>query len=486
MKLNCSLVEDLFPLYEENELKQENRRAVEEHLRVCINCNRLYQEGTGFSDVSLFSEDGELSEDLDDRIRLSFRLRRMKVVAALLAAVIIVTAINQYAANREKIATLMNGMYLYSESLNEIAKNPYEIDTNSEYLSYSMDDIIDLGNELNILERINNTSYHFIVETQELHEMAATLRERKRQGLEDNTDREAIELLQKYTSALFEHVGEEYNAFHHGYSSYFEILDVEGIGKPINQIEELAYFYNRYHKLPSEMKLLNENELKEIIKTAFDAPDGKANIEKISYEDTGVFNFDLKDDHTEMTGTINGYTGMISFATNNSHQLNDEEPKNTDEVLEKAKKMLKSIYGETSNFEVKFDNNSQKLGGQPNTYRFWFTPIVGGDKMYFPGSDPFVIEFDAGTGEFFMLSAKNSIFSKEFFTINYDEELSQEVIENKAAEITGKKTKPIGKGIVYSPVSADYVLIYIFEGEENWIYINAKTGVVERHYIPMD
>lgn len=479
MKIDCSLVEDLYPLYIEKELKQKNRLAVEEHIRSCSHCSQLYQEGTGFSDVYETSEE-TLSKDLDDRIRLSFRLRRMKIVATLLAAVIIVTAINQYAANREKIATLLDGMFLYSESLKGLAKNPF-MDTNTDYLSYSMDDIIDLGDELSWFERMNNNSYHFIVDTQELDEMTTTLRERKIQGLEDQTDREAVELLQKYTNSLYDHVHEEYDGFHHGYSSYFEFLDVEGIGKPINQIEELAYFYNRYHKLPSEMKRLSETDLKEILASAFNTKKSKIKLEETSIEGTGVLNFDLKEDQAEITGTINGYTGTITFATNISDPLSDEQPKSTEELVEKVNKILKSIYGEHANFEIKPENGSS----EQNSTRFWFTPIVGEHKMYFPTSDPFVIELDAGTGELYMLSAKNAFLSKEFFTKDYEKELSPEEIENKAAEISGKKTKPIGKGIVYSPISADYVLVYIFEGEGNQFYINAETGVVEGHSLPI-
>lgn len=479
MKLDCGLVEDLYPLYIEKELKPENQHAVDEHLKSCSHCNQLYQEGTGFTDVF---EPGEetLSKDLDDRIWLRFRLRRMKIVAALLAAVMIVTAINQYAANREKIATLLNGMYMYSESLNELANNPY-INTNTDYLSYSMDDIIDLGNELSWFERMKNNSYHFIVDTQELDEMAATLRERNSQGLEDQTDREAVELLQKYTNALYDHVQKEYDEFHHGYSSYFEILDVEGIGKPINQIEELAYLYNRYHKLPSEMKPLSKTNLKEILASAFHTKNSKIKLEEAAVEGTGIFNFDLKDNQTEITGVINGYTGTITFANNISDPLSDEQPKSTEELVEGANKILKSIYGEHANFEIKPENGDS---GQ-NSTRFWFTPFVGEHKMHFPTSDPFVIELDAGTGELYMLSAKTAFLSKEFFTKDYTKELSQEKIEHKASEFSGKKTKPVGKGIVFSPISADYVLVYIFEGEGNQFYINAETGIVEGHSLPI-
>src|SRR4051794_30187791 len=117
MKLKCSLVEDIYPLYEENELKPENRHAVEEHLKTCSNCSELYKNGIGFSDLPFSIDEENLSKEADDRIRLRFKLRRMKVIAAIMATVMIVSGMNQYANNREKVAELLDGVYLYGESI---------------------------------------------------------------------------------------------------------------------------------------------------------------------------------------------------------------------------------------------------------------------------------------------------------------------------------------------------------------------------------
>jgi Putative zinc-finger len=482
MKLDCSLVEDLYPLYEENELKPENRRAVEEHLKECNRCRELYQKGSGFSEVSLFPEDKEekVSKELDDRIRLNFRLRRMKVIAVLLAAIIIVTGINRYAANREQVATLLNGMYLYGETLNGIAKNPYE--SNSElFLSDSIDDIIDLDNELNWLERnsFNNNSYHLFVNTEFLNEMLHSLKERKSQGLQDETDVNAIELLQKHSDTLFKHVQSEYDSFHHGYSSYLEILDIEGIGEPINKIEELAYFYNTYHKLPSEMKLMDESDLKQKIRTVFNAKGSKVKLENTLHDAPGVYRFEIKDGKTNIDGEINGYSGTIFRAYNSSQQMKDKKPMDQKAVMDKANQLLKKIYGKNANFEIWHE----KIPDQPSVYRYRFVPIAGEYKLHFQLSDPYFMDFDAGTGEFNSLSAKGPMLTKEFFSKKYKEVLTPETIETKATQVSGKKSKPIGKGIIYSNISSDYVLVHIFEGEENWVYINAETGVAERSYV---
>lgn len=475
VKLDCSLVEDLYPLFEENELKPENRRAVEEHLQTCKKCSELYQQGTGFSELSLSEE--TLTNEIDSRLRLRFKLRRMKVIAAILATILIVSGINQFAANREKVATLLNGVYLYAESLYGIAQNPYEIDLN--ILSYAAENMGDLNNELLWFERKNAP---LLVNSQELDQMAVTLKERKNQGLEDETDQKAIELLQTYTNSLFKHVQKEYDEFHHGYSSYLEIVDIEGIGTPIEKIDELAFFYNKYHKLPSEMKLLKESELKEIITKAFSAKDGEVELERTN-EDIGVYRFDLQHGKIQIDGKIEGYSGLITFANNYAHQLNDNEPLNTSDVMKNAEKMLKVIYGENARFDIKVEQNREKIEGQPNLYRFRFTPLAGENELHFVLGDPYFIEFDAGTGEFFLFSGEPALQSKELFSKKYEERLDSVSLEAMAAEISGQKVKALGKGIIYSTVSADYVLVYIFEGEENRIYINAETGGVERPYI---
>jgi hypothetical protein len=367
-------------------------------------------------------------------------------------------------------------MYSYSRTLNEIAERPYE--SSSEYLSSSIDDIIDLDNELNWLERnlFKNTSYNFFVDTEVLNEMLNSLKERKSQGLQDETDVKAIELLQKHSDSLFKHVQSEYNSFHHGYSSYFEILNIDGIGEPINKIEELAYFYNTYHMLPSEKKLLDEKELKKKIRTVFNEEDGKLKLEKTTNNAPGVYNFDL---NNEINGKINGYSGIIFDAFNYAQQINDKEPVNQNEVMEKAEKLLKDVYGKNADIEITYET----FDTQTNLYRFRYIPMAGEYKLHFQFSDPYYIEFNAGTGEFNTLLAKGPMLTKEFFSKKFKEILSREAIETKAEQVSGIKGNSIGKGIIYSTVSADYVLVHIFKGEENWIYINAETGITERPYI---
>ncbi|NHM31915.1 zf-HC2 domain-containing protein [Neobacillus terrae] len=483
MKLKCSLVEDIYPLYEENELKPENRLAVEEHLKACSHCSELYQKGIGFTDLPIRLEEEKLPKEADDRIRLRFRLSRMKWIAAMLALVIIVTAINQYADNREKVADHLNQIYQYGETLKDISHNPYDNEFSREMLSYSASDISDLDNELNWIERSQYKST-ILVNSQELDEMSRILNERYNQGLTDETDRKTIELFQKQSRTLFKMTEKEYRKFHHGYSSYFEILDIAGVSASIDKINELTYFYNRYHKLPNEMQLIKENGLKEKIRKVFHDKDAKVVLEKTipSNDGYGVYHFELKHSGKDYDGEIDGFTGFIISADNISHSLNDKKPMNVNVLMNKADKMLKAIYGEKSHFKIERNTESPD---EPNIFRFTYIPVTGENKLLEPMGSNFTIELDAGSGEFYRLSGKPALQSNEFFNKDYKELLNQATIATKAAKITGKKANAIRKGIIYSPISADYVLVYIFEGKEEWVYINAATGVVERPYVPI-
>jgi hypothetical protein len=147
--------------------------------------------------------------------------------------------------------------------------------------------------------------------------------------------------------------------------------------------------------------------------------------------------------------------------------------------MEKAKQLIRKIYGENAKFEIWHEN----IPNQPSVYRYRFVPLAGGYKLHFQVSDPYYIDYDAGTGEFNSLSTKIPMLTKEFFSKKYKEVLTPETIETKATQVSGKKSKQIGKGIIYSNISSDYVLVHIFEGEGNWVYINAETGVAERSYV---
>lgn len=51
MKLECSVVRDLYVLYKEKELSKEVQEAVDQHLKNCENCTHIYEEEWNISDI---------------------------------------------------------------------------------------------------------------------------------------------------------------------------------------------------------------------------------------------------------------------------------------------------------------------------------------------------------------------------------------------------------------------------------------------------
>lgn len=92
MKLDCDLIEDLLPLYEEELCSPASRRAVEEHLRDCEACRRLTAQ--------LPIDEPEVPPDADRAVKKSMKKVKHRWLASLLAAVLAVPLLlmgfNQY------------------------------------------------------------------------------------------------------------------------------------------------------------------------------------------------------------------------------------------------------------------------------------------------------------------------------------------------------------------------------------------------------
>lgn len=486
MKLSCTLVEDLYPLYEENEVSESSRLAIENHLRECEKCHALYQQGTSFSDLPLSSlKEAEMTNKMDDRIRLRLKLMRMRMIALLFGAIIIVAGIQNYAANREKIADLLNGAYQYGELLKEIGENPYEMGMNREMMSYPADDIIDLENELYWFDRdpFSKAPTPILVNTQEFDQMIAKLKQRKEQGLEDERDQKAKELLRTYTDSLFTQIQAEYDQFHHGYSSYFELFDLKAYSKPIRQINDLAYLYSKYHRVPTEMKLLSEPELEKVIGNALEMDTDELELKKSYNRAPGVFTFELQVDNIEINGEIDGYTGILySFSSQalkpeTSHQISKAEAE------KKAMRMVENIYGEPADFASSYEKITENMDLNSEIHRFKLTPKSGSDKLLFQSRGPFFIDIEAETGLIRNLSFEPAMDLNGFFAENYQQKFEPNALMSKAESISKEEIEYIETGIIYSTVSAKYVLVHVYKGPENWVYVNAETGIIEQPFV---
>lgn len=95
MNINCEIVQDLLPLYEEGLCSESSRKAVEAHLKECPNCRSLSEAVEHFPEP-----EAPEHEEADQAVAKSFRkVRRrwwMSLIAALLVVPMVWICVNQY------------------------------------------------------------------------------------------------------------------------------------------------------------------------------------------------------------------------------------------------------------------------------------------------------------------------------------------------------------------------------------------------------
>lgn len=83
-KISCDVIRDLMVLYEDNVCSEESRALVDEHIRECDACRRLYETAAiGLPDISLKkegnSDNGKNDDELSDVFRQACKKLRRKI-----------------------------------------------------------------------------------------------------------------------------------------------------------------------------------------------------------------------------------------------------------------------------------------------------------------------------------------------------------------------------------------------------------------------
>lgn len=103
MKRDCPIIQDLYPLFIDDELQPEVRNWVDTHLQGCPNCREGFKDYKGFQELVPLSKEAP-TETIDIRLTRwvsSFRIRIVSLIT-LVALIFAFVAFNQaYAQNRE-------------------------------------------------------------------------------------------------------------------------------------------------------------------------------------------------------------------------------------------------------------------------------------------------------------------------------------------------------------------------------------------------
>ena len=89
MKMKCEVIQDLLPLYCDHQASQESCRLIEEHLQECDSCRQSYEEMAEQENPAGETVEKNLAEM--DPLKKIRRTTRMKIIAAVLASVAVVS-----------------------------------------------------------------------------------------------------------------------------------------------------------------------------------------------------------------------------------------------------------------------------------------------------------------------------------------------------------------------------------------------------------
>ncbi len=505
MKDSCDLIQDLYPLYVEDELSPTVKEMVEEHLRSCADCSLVYESGEGFTEARI-EETQDVPKSLDDRVKLKLKFRRMKFIAIILAVIISGMILNKYENSRQEVFDWTDSKYAEARDLKYLVESVKQKDLNSFKFNkkvYTERRRVDIDS-VNWLEqaRWSDTKSFLIIEETELLTTLEMLQHKHQSGEWDDVDRKTYKRIIESADQYMMEVEEEAKKFHHGYSSYLELIDFKGLDQPITAMNELSYHYNRFHQLPEDVERLNEDELRKQLSEILEVDASDVKFYSRSNE-IGKRGFSIQDQYN---GIVDEFSGNLIRLSHGLPQSTKQEPLSEEDAKKKAVAFLNRVYGDNADFKVQYEGKNQYTHSDREDYHsFKFQPVNNGYTLLgqIPHSDYFVIEVNIQTGNVDRFFINGTYLNKSFFQKDFIEETSSaeglEILHEKVAQEDAmytlkRKYKAIGTFIVPSRKSGDYELVHAYDlantealgrmiENEDRRYINAETGEEEFHYV---
>ncbi|MDF2946446.1 MAG: hypothetical protein K0S51_1125 [Bacillales bacterium] len=460
MELEHDVVKDLYPLYIENDLSPSVKMAVDEHLKKCDHCSKNYNSSVGFSENLKELEKPVIANKVDEKIILKVKINQLKYLTMFLASIILTILILDYKNDREKLLTKFQDYFIAADFLPD-SFAPIKDNTHSN-LEYLKEDIfrifekkIILEENLNYFEKreLNNTEYRLTLHDDSFNKMLEIMEMRYDQGLWDKTDEAVYQKTQKYFLDFSKLLGKQENKLNHGYSSYFETLDIVEMDKFYKKINLLSDSYTRFHKLPEQLHPIGKSKLKKIIARKLNVSVSDVKILKNRLSEIPFnYEFVIQDKYN---GWIDGYNGQIT-TVNGNHGLSDGQVMTTDNAKKKAHEHLQNIYGDKISFNLVslgFNYNYEFSNSDFKVHSFRVVPVLKGYKFYTRYNEGTIIHIDSDTGKLRMLSLDNRIGDlNEFPKTDLTIKISKEKLQNKNLTDTV---------IIYSELTGKFELVYM-------------------------
>lgn len=268
---------------------------------------------------------------------------------------------------------------------------------------------------------------------------------------------------------------------HHGYSSYLETLDVEGMEQFYKDMNLLIDSYTRFHKLPDQLKSLGETDLKIRLAKAFETKLKNIDLKKespLNY-DAYTYRFSVSGN---FDGLIDGLNGQIREIHGLSRTLSDGPILSKAKAEEIAKGYIEMIYGDSTNFELVplgFNYNASSNDSRFKVYSFSLIPVVDGYKLYTPFGTESILHIDASSGKLDTFDHNRHVPSFEgILKTDTSEKVSKETLNQKSLNVRESV-------IIYSALSGEFKLVHMTPSSEDFQegkFYSAITGKLEWIY----
>jgi hypothetical protein len=489
MKLECSIVKELYVLYEAQEMSPDIKKAVEEHLNNCPDCTRFYQNSYRLPDISSLAET-QPSQKLDEKMSLKLKVSRLKAGVIFILAVFLLFINSNYNVKRQNLISdyirIANDISYLEQELRYMENAEFPPNKWPHTLLKLNDQFLNLERNLNFLEKGSlreigqidiNTNYNNLLIKFVERALNGNLKEKDRKVVEIQGAnlRNAVSIIRmeadrvSAAGALFP-IGK-----------YFSPSKLKEVKEAINRINETSLLYTMHDSLPGEISAKTEKELYEIAKIKVDT-EGYTPLKTINFSlggnGQGHLTFQGSDGREVLNVTLDGYTGRlidlgrVFFDPPTSGELLPVES-----VQEKSLELIKRAFGEGT-YEVVYmgENYGTGRGDGSIAYTFHIYSKYKGIRLA-----PYaVLYYDGRSGKLlhgFMHNFENLQGSLSL-SENFDH---VEALEN-AAKINSryKDYKYMEKLIIKSMVYGSYEVVYRYEKDNRPLFINARTGLIER------
>lgn len=489
MKFDCEVVQDLYVLYEENELSPNVRARVDEHLQSCSTCREIYESGQGFSsEVKVDNETIAPSPSLDEKIKMKLKLRKMKIALLFMASLLVIYSYLNYEDNRK---WLVHELSIAAPAINDLrfqvdsAKSDYEFDRNVTNKTMELQDINSrIVRYLNFLEKRdyeNTTGSLFI--SFHLNDFLVLLNERYRQGLWNETDEIAFERINNLIFDYIGHVEEERDRV-----SLFSRLDIGKIVEFHDQINELTYNYTRFQKLPEQVELLSQSEVENRLISLLDLEDKNVTINFLEWanqtpKSNGQYSVEIRSkDRGGITYsvTVDAFTGqLIKFDSFTREDFTGDVLPEA-EVRESIQNLLQKQYSDLFEWDFEFlgMNYNFRSNRDHQLYSYLVTPIYEGYKI----EQSLLIYVDGRSGQLYRFIGRdgNSMIDHSLLPSSFKIDITIEEGLNNLEKREDQKLSYDSTRLLKSFVLGNYQLVHVYKDQHGQKrYVNTVTGKEE-------